>query len=222
MRGISCFLVFLWLGIFSMYAQTDRDLLQDVKRDELPGESREKESYWTVSLSGGGTLYQGEWNAGMNKTDLIAPYGKLSVARWFSPVWGIRVQADGGLLRNGVIKMNAENSKGEFSFIDGYVGVITNIMNWGTDKRANRPFSVYLHIGGGMAWTPSRKELPAKISPALLLGGQMNVRLTDSWSVGLEIDGTIVKDDFNSHTGGRKYEGYAGVAIGLVYRFFKK
>lgn len=222
MRGIYYFIILFGVNILSVSAQTEQDYLRYVNLRERSLQTGDNQCYWTVSLSGGGTLYQGEWDGKMNKLDFITPYGKLSVARWFSSVWGIRVQVDGGLQKNGAVKVREEESNGEFYFVDGYIGVITNIMNWGTYKRANRPLSICLYLEGGTAWTPSRKEVPAQISPAMLLGAQMNVRLTDYWSLALEIDGTIVKDNFNSYTGGRKFEGYAGATLGLVYRFSGK
>lgn len=215
-------IVFFSLGMISLSAQTSPDFQRylDLRQQEV--KISDNRGYWAVALSGGATLYQGESDGDVTIKELITPYGKLAVARWFSSVWGVRLQFDGGIQKNNAIKMREPDSNSKFYFADGYLGVITDVMNWGTYKRSNRPVSVLLYGGGGVAWTPSRKTKPSQISPAMLIGGQVNIRLTNIWSVGVDLDGTIVKDNFNSHTGGRKYEGYTGITVGLVYRIQSK
>lgn len=218
MKAIYYCIIFFSLGVVSLSAQTPQDFQRYLDLRQQDVKICDNRAYWTVALSGGATLYQGESVRDVTKKELITPYGKLAVARWFSSVWGIRLQFDGGLQKNNAIKKREPDSTGKFYFADGYLGVITDVMNWGTYKRSNRPVSILLYGGGGVAWTPSRKPRPSQISPAILIGGQVNIRLTDTWSIGVELDGTIVKDNFNSYTGGRKYEGYIGVTAGLVYR----
>ena len=223
MKTLCCFMFLFCLNVFSVLAQVEQNSFKSINsEEEVTQVEGNNGSYWTVSLSGGATLYQGEWDRDMKKADFITPYGKLSVARWFSSVWGIRMQMDGGVFKNGAVKIWEPDSNGKFNFVDGYLEFITNVMNWGESKDSNRPVSVYLYGGGGVAWTPARNDLSAKVSPGMILGGQVNFRLTDFWSIALEVDGTIVKDKFNSHTGGRKYEGTVGVTAGLVYRFSQK
>lgn len=222
MKALSCFMLLFCLNVVSVFAQVEQESSGNTNPDIQVSQTGDNSSYWTVSLSGGATLYQGEWDGDMKKADFITPYSKLSVARWFSSVWGLRMQLDGGVFKNGAVKVKETDSDGKFYFADGYLEFITNVMNWGTEKSSNRPVAVFLYTGVGGAWTPSRNEFSAKFSPAMILGGQVNFRLTDFWSVALEVDGTIVRDKFNSHTGGRKFEGYMGVTAGLVYRFSQK
>lgn len=215
--------IVLWGScLFSLSAQTAEDYQRYLELRQQAVEISDNRGYWTVGLSGGATLYQGESDGGVPKKKQITPYGKLAVACWFSSVWGMRLQFDGGLQKNSAIQIREPDSTGKFYFADGYLELITDVMNWGMYKRSNRPVSILLYGGGGVAWTPSRTTTPSQISPAMLIGGQINVRLTNAWSVGVELDGTIVKDNFNSHTGGRKYEGYTGITAGLVYRIQSK
>lgn len=219
MRKIYYAILFLCVNISIIFAQTDADYERYLHLRQQEIESRDNLGFWTVSLSGGGTLYQGESDGESAINDMITPFGRLAVTRWIDAVWGIRMQIDGGLQKNSAIQIREPDSNGEFYFADGGLEVITNLMNWGAYKRSNRPVSVYLYGGVGMAWTPSRDTRSSQISPLVMAGGQFNVRMTDSWSVYVELDATIVKDNFNSYTGGRKYEGYVGGVIGLTYRF---
>lgn len=211
-------LLFCLTGL-SAWAQSDTQYEQYLSLREKTKKNGDNKGYWEVSLGGGISLYQGESDQEIKKTDLLTPYGKLSIGRWFSSVWGLRWEAGGGTQKNGHVRMHESETNGKFYFADSYLTVITNVMNWGTYKRRNRPVGIYLFLGGGGAWTPARERIPVQISFAAIVGGELNIRMTDYWSISLGMEGTIVKDHFNGYTGGRKYEGYAGATAGLVYRF---
>lgn len=211
----------LFAVAFPLSAQSEASVNRYLAMRESAQRTVDNSGYWSVSLSGGGAAYFGEFDMALNKGvgDWVAPMGKVTVARWFSSVWGVRFQADGGVFKSQMMEMEDLSAKGQFYYADGYLQVITNVMNWGRVKRTQRPVSILLVGGVGMAWTPSRKLAPTQFTPAALLGGQLNIRMTDFWSLALEADGTFVKDSFNSRTGGRKYEGWATATIGLVYKF---
>lgn len=212
-------LVILFLTCLSAWGQSDAQFEQYLSLREKYRQIGDNKGYWTISLSGGISLYQGESDGIASKTDLLTPYGKLAVTRWFSSVWGIRWEAGGGTQKNSHVMMKEPDTKGKFYFADSYLMLITNLMNWGAYKRSNRPVGIYLFLGGGGAWTPARDRMPQEFSPAVIGGGDLNIRMTDNWSFTLGGEVTIVKDNFNGYTGGRKYEGYAGVTAGLAYRF---
>lgn len=212
-------LVLLFLAGLSAWGQSDAQFDHYLSLREKNRQTGDNKGYWAVSLSGGVSLYQGESDGGTSKIDQLSPYGKLTVARWFSSVWGIRWEAGGGTQKNSHVMMKEPDTKGKFYFVDSYLTLITNLMNWGTCKRSNRPVGVYLFLGGGGAWTPARDQKKQEFSPAAIGGVDLNIRMTDYWSFSLGIEGTIVKDNFNGYTGGRKFEGYAGVTAGLTYRF---
>lgn len=212
-------LVILLLTGLSAWGQSDAQFEQYLSLQEKSRQTSNNSGYWAVSLSGGISLYQGESDGEVSKKDLFTPYGKLVVARWFSSVWGIRWQASGGTQKNSHVMMKEPDTNGKFYFADTYLTFVTNLMNWGTYKSSHRPIGLYLYLGGGGAWTPERDGKSQEFSPAALLGGNLNIRMTDYWSLTLGLEGTIVKDNFNGYTGGRKYEGYAGVTAGMTYRF---
>lgn len=203
-------------------AQADSNIDRYVALHEASRRTMDNAGYWSVSLSAGGSAYFGEFDMGFASGlgEWLSPIGKVTVARWFSSVWGVRFQADGGMLKNHVVRLQDPSTKGQFYYADGYLQAISNVMNWGSVKRSNRPVSILLIGGVGMAWTPSRRHIPTQFTPAAVLGGQLNIRMNDHWSLALEIDGTIVKDNFNSRIGGRRYEGWATGSVGLVYRFY--
>ena len=86
MKALSCFMLLFCLNVVSVFAQVEQESSGNTNPDIQVSQTGDNSSYWTVSLSGGATLYQGEWDGDMKKADFITPYGKLSVARWFSSV----------------------------------------------------------------------------------------------------------------------------------------
>ncbi|WP_159063582.1 hypothetical protein [Parabacteroides bouchesdurhonensis] len=220
-KNVFFFILFFLCPVCLLHAQSEESIHKYVSLRKQTSYVRDNKGSWTVSLAGGTNVYFGEndLSSGTSPDKRLSPYGKLTVSCWLSSVWGFRAQIDGGYFKNQAVREEDDRNKGEFYFMDGYLQVITNIMNWGTYKRTNRPVSVYIYAGGGMIWTPDRKHAPAQYSPAAVLGGQLNVRINDYWSIYLECDGSIIKDNFNNHTGERTYEGAAGLALGLTYRF---
>lgn len=214
------------LGVFllvtsSLHAQTEQEYLDYLSLKDSTERKVEHRSFWTVSVLGGAMVYRGEKDRlyKKNLTNWISAFGKASCSYWFSPVWGLRMQAGGGSQKNYAVEEEDPSTHGRFTYLDAHIGVITNVLNWGYRKRSHRPVSLCAFAGVGGAYALERKMMPAQLTPTLVLGGQFNVRLTDFWSIGLEVDGTVVGDNFNGHTGGRPYEGFARMSLGLVYRF---
>ena len=178
-------------------------------------------AYWTISVSGGGNVYFGEFDkADGTHLERFSPLGRAAVTRWFSSVWGLRGQLEGGTFCNSAqIVMLGQDDK-IFSYGTASMFAVTNIMNWGRRKRSNRPVSVYLYGGIGAAIAFERESYPTKLSPTVILGAELNVRISDFWSLSLDANGVLLKDDFNSVSGGIWMEGYISASLGLAYRFF--
>ncbi|RHJ94907.1 hypothetical protein [Parabacteroides bouchesdurhonensis] len=220
-KSIVLFILFFLYPAYFLHAQSEEVIRKYVTLRKQTSYVRDNKGFWSVSLAGGTNVYFGEKDLsfGANLEKRLSPYGKLTVTRWLSSVWGFRAQIDGGYFKNEALREEERNDKGKFYFMDGSLQVVTNVMNWGTYKRTNRPVSIYIYAGGGMIWSPGRRDAPSQYSPAVVIGGQLNVRMSDYWSIFLEGDGTVIKDNFNNYTGGRKFEGYSGLVLGLTYRF---
>ena len=224
MKRLICYVIcMLCLCGMKGKAQSDDSVERYSELYQKENAIRNNRGCWTFSLSGGITSYFGEGDRFSNrsmKNRLSAPYGKISAAKWFDSVVGLRLQLDGGQLDNQYIREHEPETNGRMYFQDAYVQVITNVLNWRKEKRAQRPVSLLLYGGPGVAWTPARDRVPQQWSFAGLLGLGLHIRLNDNWGISVEMDGTIVKDNFNNRVGDARYEGYWGGTAGLTYRIW--
>ena len=217
-------LMFLIIGLFfvsnNVFSQSEEAFEKYLILRNNHIRKMSNSGFWSISLSGGAVTYHGENNQPFrgNISKWLSPYGKLTVSRWINSVWGVRLQVNGGYMKNEYTRIKNPESEGQMYFVDSYIGVVTNVMNWGSYKRLQRPVSLYLYGEGGMAWTPARHSIPEQWAPAALIGARLNIRLTDHWSVLFDIDRTFIDDKFNGSSDNHKCEGYTAVASGLSYR----
>ena len=72
MKALSCFMLLFCLNVVSVFAQVEQESSGNTNPDIQVSQTGDNSSYWTVSLSGGATLYQGEWDGDMKKADFMA------------------------------------------------------------------------------------------------------------------------------------------------------
>jgi outer membrane protein OmpA-like peptidoglycan-associated protein len=116
-------IVFMLVCVFGMKAQYVNTLTVD---EQYPGDEKAKTIYdyalqkqgdkksisprvtwianrfrdnWFISLGGGVGQLMSEETRYMNLKDQLAPTGQIAVGKWFSPVWGIRLNITGAQLK---------------------------------------------------------------------------------------------------------------------------
>lgn len=201
-------------------------------------EAKEKtrwENNWYVEAGGGAQILFSK-NAGLlDFGDRITPSVSLTVGRWFSPYWGIRVQAQGYQM-NGLAVADGSNWNDP---VRGHVDVLPNgnypyytrYMNLHADAQ----ISLANLIGG---YDPGRKW---DVIPALGIGyvhafpykgsckrntyaGMLSVmakwRLPKGIDLNLEVGGAIMPDKFDGRDVGYP-DGNIGATIGITYNIPK-
>ena len=201
-------------------------------------EAKEKtrwENNWYVEAGGGAQILFSK-NAGLlDFGDRITPSVSLTVGRWFSPYWGIRVQAQGYQM-NGLAVADGSNWNDP---VRGHVDVLPNgnypyytrYMNLHADAQ----ISLVNLIGG---YDPGRKW---DVIPALGIGyvhafpykgsckrntyaGMLSVmakwRLPKGVDLNLEVGGAIMPDKFDGRDVGYP-DGNIGATIGITYNIPK-
>ena len=193
------------------------------------------ENNWYVEAGGGAQILFSK-NAGLlDFGDRITPSVSLTVGRWFSPYWGIRVQAQGYQM-NGLAVADGSNWNDP---VRGHVDVLPNgnypyytrYMNLHADAQ----ISLANLIGG---YDPGRKW---DVIPALGIGyvhafpykgsckrntyaGMLSVmakwRLPKGVDLNLEVGGAIMPDKFDGRDVGYP-DGNIGATIGITYNIPK-
>lgn len=208
-------------------------------------------SNWFISFSGGVNSLAAEANRAYDSfIDRSRFSFRLSSGKWFSPVWGFRMQMGIGKLSghsqlhkfyNIYDDLDDHSSipnemqpyiseEGEktwfhrkFTYMDWSVSLMTDAVRWFAKEQ--KPIGVVLFAGPGFSHGLNSQGLSASNSFTLNAGIQLNVNLNKHWDIFAEFQGNIVDETFDGQIGGtdnernRTLEGYAGLNIGITYKF---
>ena len=183
---------------------------------------------WFISLSGGVNSLAAEANREYdNFIDRSRLSFRLSVGKWFTPVWGFRVQMGVGKLSGHSQLLNYYNIYDEladhttmpeemkpylserdgqtwfhrkFTYMDWSVNLMTDAVRWFVKER--QPVGVILFAGPGFAHSFGSQGLSASNSFAFNAGVQLNVNIHKHWDVFAELQGNIVDETFDGQIGG--------------------
>ena len=187
-------------------------------------------SNWFLSFSGGINSLAAEANRVYDNFMARSRFvGRISVGKWFTPVWGFKVQMGAGRLSGhsklsafqysniygegadrteipADLKYNISEKYGEywlhrkFAYMDWSVSVITDAVRWFTNDM--KPVRLILSAGPGFAHAFGAQGMGANNSFAFKAGIQLNVNLNKHWDVFGEFQGTIVDETFDGQIGG--------------------
>ena len=183
---------------------------------------------WFISLSGGVNSLAAEANREYdNFIDRSRLSFRLSVGKWFTPVWGFRVQMGVGKLSGHSQLLNYYNIYDEladhtampeemkpylserdgetwfhrkFTYMDWSVNLMTDAVRWFVKEK--QPVGVILFAGPGFAHSFGSQGLSASNSFAFNAGVQLNVNIHKHWDVFAELQGNIVDETFDGQIGG--------------------
>ena len=183
---------------------------------------------WFISLSGGVNSLAAEANREYdNFIDRSRLSFRLSVGKWFTPVWGFRVQMGVGKLSGHSQLLNYYNIYDDladhtampeemrpylserdgqtwfhrkFTYMDWSVDLMTDAVRWFVKEK--QPVGVILFAGPGFAHSFGSQGLSASNSFAFNAGVQLNVNIHKHWDVFAELQGNIVDETFDGQIGG--------------------
>jgi len=174
---------------------------------------------WFVQGQIGGQYTFSESNKVSSFGDKISPNAALGVGKFFSPEVGARVQLGGWTSSNYL--------KGTYDvkYLNGNVDALFNMTNIFLPYKENRVFNLIgiLGIGYVHGFKDSDENRHATSSVSPRLGLQADFRLSDAWSVNLEANGNLLRDDFNNQEKfGCSYDGTLNVLAGVTYHFGRR
>lgn len=155
--------------------------------------------------------------------------GRVSIGKWFTPLWGMRFRVGGGRLAGhcspvgiyNIYEDKPDHSEipeemkpylsekdgltwfhRKFAYMDFSLDFMTDIMHWFT--REDMPLGIILFVGPGYSHGFASQGLSASNSFAFKAGGQLNYRLSKHFDFIAEIQGTIVDEGFDGIIGGNE------------------
>lgn len=192
-------------------------------------------SNWFVTVGAGGQVYFGDHDRQVSLGDRISPALDIAVGKWFSPEIGVRLMYNGLSMKGAAQDVNGEpgpHSTGEgidgkpwngywlrtqkFNYFNFQADVMFNLSNILFGYSEKRVYNCSPYVGLGLMRV---SDEPKEASIAGHFGFVNSFRLCSILDLNLDIRGTLVKDDFDGETGGRRGEGVFSAIIGLTYKF---
>ena len=183
---------------------------------------------WFISLSGGVNSLAAEANRLYdNFIDRSRMSFRLGVGKWFTPVWGFRVQMGVGKLSGHSLPLKYYNIYDQmadhstmpdemlpylsekdgttwfhrkFTYMDWSVNLMTDAVRWFVKEK--QPVGVILFAGPGFSHSFGSQGLSASNSFAFNAGIQLNVNVHKHWDIFAEFQGNIVDETFDGQIGG--------------------
>ena len=203
--------------------------------------------HWFLDLQGGAQYTLGEAKFG----DLLSPNVQLGLGYQFSPVFGMRLQANGWQSKGGWAGFRAQkgetpyNAQYKYKYVAPGVDFMFNLSNLFCGWNPNRVLNVTAFAGAGanIAWdndevnelAATMKNLDAynleylwdgtKVRPYGRAGLELAFKVSKSVSLMLEGNANIISDKYNSKKAGNPdwyFNALAGVRINLGKSYTKK
>lgn len=199
--------------------------------------------HWFVQLQGGAQYTLGEVSFG----DLISPNIQVSGGYNFTDLFGLRLSVNAWQSKAGSVRNDLEY-QWKWNYINPNVDAILNLSNLIAGYNPNRLFNVSAYVGVGVnvawgndeAWAVDAMMTSNTSSgrPSMYDRGLQSVwtgtksfftgraglmgdfRITDNWSVGLEVNANVLADSYNSKDASNS-DWYFNGLIGVKYAFGK-
>ena len=198
--------------------------------------------HWFLDLQGGAQYTLGEAKFG----DLLSPNVQLGLGYQFSPVFGMRLQANGWQSKGGWAGFRAQkgetpyNAQYKYKYVAPGVDFMFNLSQAFCGYNPHRVFNVTAFIGAGANVAFSNDEAQnvaasgykmqylwdgTKVRPVGKAGLALDFRLSDAVSLGIEGNANLLSDKYNSKKAGNPdwyFNALAGLRINLGKSATKK
>ena len=216
------------LMLSSICAMAQQKENRDESGQRLRG-SYETNSFWSnwyIGVGGGINIYEGEYDNKTSVGNRIAPALDISLGKWITPSYGIRLQY-AGLKAKGLTGEGGMYAKGthrgyykeEFNVSNLHADFMWNWSNGFIGFNEKRVWNVIPYVGFGWARSWGNSTHDNEIAA--------NIGILNTFRLGKRVDLTlegrqmIVKECFDGTIGGSKGEGMSSVTLGLNVKLGK-
>ncbi len=185
---------------------------------------------WFLHVGAGGQVYFADFNDKADFTDRVTVTPTISLGKWFSPYWGVRVKGQGGALRSfqkDAIFMQKDK------YYNVHLDAMWNLANYWGKYTPTKLFNFTPYVGLGFAHRFQNDQVvPASIpvasdfarySNALSVnsGIQFGFRLSNRVNLDFDLGAAIVPDYFDRVTQKAENEAIATASVGLTFKLGK-
>ena len=184
-------------------------------------------SNWFFSVGGGAQVLYGNNDHIGKFRDRVAPTFNVSVGKWVTPGFGLRMQYSGlqakGFTTNETANYvvggpRADGShKQRWDYMNLHGDLMINLNALFGGYNPNRVYEIIPYIGAGWAHSYSRPHTNAATFNAGIIN---RFRLSNAVDLNLELSATGLEGKFDGEHGGRPdYDGILGATLGVTYYF---
>lgn len=180
---------------------------------------------WFFSVGGGAQVMFGNGDHAGAFKDRIAPALNVSVGKWVTPGFGLRLQYSGlqakGFTGNESApyvqgsRLGNEGYKQRWNYMNLHGDVLFNLNSLFGGYNPDRIYEVIPYLGAGFTHSYSRPHTHA----ATFNAGVINrFRLSDAFDLNLELSATGMEGKFDGEHGGKRdYDAILATTVGLTY-----
>ena len=184
-------------------------------------------SNWFFSVGGGAQVLYGNNDHIGKFRDRVAPTFNVSVGKWVTPGFGLRLQYS-GLQAKGFTTSETANYvvggpredgsyKQRWDYMNLHGDLMINLNALFGGYNPNRVYEIIPYIGAGWAHSYSKPHTNAATFNAGIIN---RFRVSSAVDINIEIGGMLAEDKFDGEIGGKHgYDGVASLTAGLTYRF---
>lgn len=186
--------------------------------------------FWSnmfFSVGGGAQVLFGTNDQIGKFRDRIAPTLNVSVGKWITPGFGLRMQYSGlqakGFTRNenALYVVNGPKDDGSYKqrwdYMNLHGDLLINLNALFGGYNPNRVYEIIPYIGAGWAHSYTRPHVNAATFNAGIIN---RFRLSNAIDLNLELSATGLEGKFDGEHGGKRdYDGILGATLGLTYYF---
>ena len=177
---------------------------------------------WEVSVGvGGQSFYRLHETPGLdlNEGNKISFGFNVAAGKWFTPIFGARVQYQGISMTNAFRATGAENNW-NYHYI--HADALINLTNWICGYKSDRFYNAVLIGGAGYGLSSSENMEGVNNEMVMTAGLQNRFRLCKSWDANLELKANLTKQGFDNANSGFRFGSIYDVTAGVTYKISNK
>jgi len=175
---------------------------------------------WFISIAGGGSVLFGDHNGKADFGDRINVAPSFSFGKWYSPILGFRIQANGGPIKSW--GTNADpNFELKSAYVMGHADIMWDITNLWAPYRESKVFRLIPWVGMGYAQRFKKDHVARSETPTLNAGILTAFRLGKRVDLNIEVQGALMNEQFNRVSYKKLSDGLVQATAGLTFKLGK-
>ena len=177
---------------------------------------------WFISIAGGASVLLGDQNGEADFKNRLNFAPQVSFGKWFNPYLGFRTQLNGGIIHG------FEGDGAQFmqhnKYVAAHVDLLWDVTNFWAPYRESKVFRLIPWVGFGYAQrfkTTESYDRPRTESPTLNAGILTAFRLSKRVDLNVEIQGSLLNEQFNRVEMNHLTDGIVQLSAGLTFKLDK-